>query len=338
MPGHWLILIEPDLNATDRMPASAPALPPVVERPAPEPPIPALPPAQVERSRVPDGFKIVGRDADPNSGLPLTIEHEKTGYQLKLVPAGEFNLGSSAGVGESDERPQRHIYLDAYWIGETEVTCEQFAQFLNEKGNQTEGGVTWCSLMGAVKIEQSGGYFKAKSGLGAHPVVELSWFGARAFARWMGGDLPTEPQWEKAAKGGREVTWPWGNTWDKNNAATGDHTDTTVPVKSYGQNGYGLFDMAGNVLEWCADWYAENAYSQLRDGQRNPTGPSSGDMLTVEYWQGGEKKTEQQAFRVVRGGRVGNRAANARCAHRGLNPPALWFTDFGVRVVVSPRP
>jgi formylglycine-generating enzyme required for sulfatase activity/serine/threonine protein kinase len=319
-------------------------------------------------SRVPTGFKVVGRDMDPASGLPMTIEHEKTGYRLKLVPAGEFRMGSPAGVGNDNERPQRRIFLDAYWIGETEATCEQFAQFLNEKGNQTEGGVTWCGLAGAVKIEQRDGRFQAKSGLGQHPVVEVSWYGARAFARWMGGDLPAEAQWEKAAKGGQEWTWPWGNTWDKNKANTAerianvaefktyadwlkwwepfiqdvqnrkDYSSTTVPVKSYSQNGYGLFDMAGNVWEWCLDWYAAKAYSQLRDGQRNPTGPSSGDMQEVTYWQGGEQKTDRQACRVVRGGGWDNRAADARCALRGRDLPADWRTDLGVRVAVPPRP
>jgi len=318
-------------------------------------------------SQVPAGFRAESADGyDQSSRLPYTIVHEQTGYRLKLVPAGEFNLGSADWA---DTQPLRRIHLDAYWIGETEVTCAQFVQFLNEKGNQTEGGVTWCGLAGAVKIEHSGGQFRVKSGGGNHPVVELSWFGARAFARWMGGDLPTEPQWEKAAKGGREVLWPWGSQWDRKEANTAEriadvselktvdewrkwwepyqrtvlqrtdgYSDTTVPVSSYRANGYGLFDMAGNVWEWCMDYYAAAAYEQLRDGQRNPPAVTKGDQQTVEYWQGGEKKTEQQECRVVRGGGWLDQAHTARCAYRNRLQPTSRSNGNGVRVVVLPRP
>jgi formylglycine-generating enzyme required for sulfatase activity len=340
-----------------------------VNKPAAEPPPRPVPDpvVQARPSRVPEGFRAEQSDGvESASGLPWTIAHERTGYRLKLVPAGEFMLGSTDWA---DSQPVRRIHLDAYWIGETEVTCDQFALFLNDKGNQTEGGVTWCGLAGAVKIEQSGSTYRAKAGFGSHPVVELSWYGARAFARWIGGDLPSEPQWEKAAKGGREVLWPWGGTWDRSEANTAeriagvgefktgeewlkwwepyqkrvlsdrnDYSDTTVPVKRYRTNGYGLYDMAGNVWEWCLDYYAAEAYKQLRDGQRNPTPVTKGDTQTVEYWQGGEKKTEQQECRVVRGGGWGNLAGSTRCAFRGRYRPASGGADFGVRVVVSPRP
>jgi formylglycine-generating enzyme required for sulfatase activity len=220
-----------------------------------------------------------------------------------------------------------------------------------------------------VKIEQVGCAYRAKNGYERHPVVEVSWFGARALARWMGGDLPSEAQWEKAARGGKTVRYPWGDELDSKQAATAeriagvrefktgqewmewwepyqkktlneraDYSDTTVPVKTYMPNGYGLYDMAGNAWEWCRDWYAADQYGRWRDGMSNPVNEEGGDMIAVEYWQGGEKKTDRQACRVVRGGGWSPQATYARCAVRSRNQPAGRSSSVGARVVVSPRP
>jgi formylglycine-generating enzyme required for sulfatase activity/tRNA A-37 threonylcarbamoyl transferase component Bud32 len=341
-------------------------------QPTPQPtpqPASSQPPRQSERSRIPDGFVQVGERIDSASRLPMAIRHEQTDYVLRLVPAGEFDLGSPPGEGFDDERPRRRIYLDPYWIGETPVTCSQFVHFLNERGNQTEGGVSWVNFGRAIKIERFGTAFRAKSGFGEHPVVTVSWFGARAFARWLGGDLPSEVQWEKAARGGRDVRWPWGDTWHSSRANTAEriagvaefttyadwlqwwepyqrtvlqrsdgYDDTTTAVKSYAANGYGLYDMAGNVRDWCLDWYVPDAYRQLRDGQRNPPPPASGEPQDVTYWQGGEQKTDRQPCRVVRGGGWGYSATSTRCAYRNWDQPTGWYTSAGCRVVVSPRP
>jgi len=319
--------------------------------------------------RVPVGFSVEGQDLDRASGLPMTIVHDQAGYRLRLVPAGEFMLGSLDGEGGADERPRRRIYLDAYWIGEAPVTCTQYAVFLNEEGNQSEGGAPWVYFGPAIKIGREGDRFEARPGMGEHPVVEVSWFGARAFARWLGGDLPTESQWEKAAKGGRDARWPWGNSWDGSKANTAerlagvpelksddewqawwesyqretlaqkrDYSDTTVPVRRYAPNGYGLYGMAGNVWEWCMDWYVADAYARLRDGQRNPTPPGSGDMMTIEAWEGSEFRTMQEACRVMRGGGWYDRSLMSRCTYRTWVTPTIGGVDCGVRVVVAPRP
>ncbi|MBU1910241.1 MAG: SUMF1/EgtB/PvdO family nonheme iron enzyme, partial [Verrucomicrobia bacterium] len=225
---------------------------------------------------LPDGYRVIGQETDAASGLPRIIEHKKTAYRLMLIPAGSFPMGSPPGVGGEGEHPARRIELGTYWIGESEVTVEQYTEFLIENGNQTEAGVTWVNMGPAVKLGMVEGQFMPDPGFEDHPVVEVSWYGARAFAEWIGGDLPTEAQWEKAVKGGRDPRWPWGDRWDWTQANTAErlagrtdfknyaewlswwepyqriflakkkdaYKETTRPVRSYAPNGYGLYDMA----------------------------------------------------------------------------------------------
>ena len=139
--------------------------------------------------------------------LPDKITDESDSMMV-LVPAGEFEMGNEDGDG--DERPVHTVYLDAYYIDVYEVTNAQFAVFLNVKGNQSEGGETW--LDDGARIHQSGDEWQDDAYYGDHPVVEVTWYGARAYCQWRGGDLPTEAQWEKAARGGLEgMDYPWGD-------------------------------------------------------------------------------------------------------------------------------
>lgn len=327
------------------------------------------PAASFRHAAVPEGFRVEAADGfDPDSDLPRTIVHGQTGYRLRLVPAGEFLLGSPEGMGLPNERPQRRIFLDAYWIGETPVTCAQFARFLNERGNRIGEGVPWVNLSGPVRIMHADGAFFAEPGYEDHPGVCVSWYGARAFTQWMGGQLPTELQWEKAVRGGREGTWPWGDTWDRNRANTAERiagveafpsigewrewrefyintrlqdregfADTTTPVRRYAPNGYGLYDMAGNVREWCEDWYARARYLQLQEGQRNPRPPLTGDdSVEVVSTPADGNRLESHMCRVVRGGGWYAPAFLTRCAARGRLPPASRDAVTGFRVVVLP--
>jgi formylglycine-generating enzyme required for sulfatase activity len=176
---------------------------------------------------------------------------------MVYVPAGEFTMGSEE---YSDEQPVHTVYLDAFYIDKTEVTNTQFAQFLSEQGNQEEGGVTWLHIGDEdCLISQSRGQYQPKSGYSDHPVIEVSWYGARAYCEWLGKRLPTEAEWEKAARGADGLIYPWGNTFDgtKLNFADKntnfDWSDSnwddgyadTAPVGSYpdGASPYGALDM-----------------------------------------------------------------------------------------------
>jgi formylglycine-generating enzyme required for sulfatase activity len=236
------------------------------------------------------------------------------------VPSGEFIMGSSASDPdvEDDEKPQHTVYLDAFYIDKTEVTNAQFAHFLNERGNQIEDSVPWLDIGSEdCLISRSVEQYRPKSGYEEHPVIEVSWYGARAYCQWVGKRLPTEAEWEKAARGTEGREWPWGNEWDasKCNTAEGGH-GTTTPVGQFSPDGdshYGVADMAGNVWEWVADWYDPGYYkSQLPE--HNPPGPDSGQV------------------RVIRGGAWFTERGLARCAYRtGASSRKGRYNDIGFR-------
>ena len=168
---------------------------------------------------------------------------------MVLIPGGEFLMGSN--YGGPDETPIHKVYLDAFYIDKYEVTKLQFSEFLNEKGNQEEGGVDWLDTSDEdCLIEYRDGKYQPKSGYENHPVIEVSWFGARAYAEWAGKRLPTEAEWEKAARGGLVgKKYPWGDSIDSSKANYGENVGQTTPVGRYPPNNYGLYDMGGNVWE-----------------------------------------------------------------------------------------
>jgi serine/threonine-protein kinase len=198
---------------------------------------------------------------------------------MMYVPAGEFPMGTADGF--SDELPVHTVYVDGFWIDQTEITNEQFAAFLNEKGNQEEGGARWLNINSEdCLIEQVGGKYQPKSGYVKHPVIGVTWYGAARYCEWAGARLPTEAEWEYAARGPEGRVFPWGNEFDCklcNSWAEGcDGYARTSPVGAFpgGASWCGALDMLGNVWDWVADWYGADYYAT--SPSRNPTGPSSG--------------------------------------------------------------
>jgi formylglycine-generating enzyme required for sulfatase activity len=189
----------------------------------------------------------------------------KDGAPMALIPAGEFQMGSNE---RDNEKPVHTVYLDAFYIDKYEVTNAQYRKFMDA----TEYKAPAC-------------WDDSKFNAPGHPVVSVSWDDAVAYAKWAGKRLPTEAQWEKAARGGLVgKKYPWGDelTHDyANYSGTGgrDKWEYTSPVGSFPPNGYGLYDMAGNVWEWCADWYDKDYYKN--SPKQNPKGPDSGNIRVL---------------------------------------------------------
>jgi formylglycine-generating enzyme required for sulfatase activity len=266
-----------------------------------------------------------------------TLVSEVDGMVMVYVPEGSFLMGSNAeeldyaidickeysGYGWrtwfSQEIPQHEVYLDAFWIDKTEVTNAMYAVFLNEMGNQSEGGVTWLHMDdNDVRIGKDNGNCQPHSGYADHPVVEVRWSGAAAYCEWAGRRLPTEAEWEKAARGDDGRIYPWGNTDPTCSLAQySECGGRTVPAGSYpaGASPYGALDMAGNVWEWVADWW--NFYYYDTSPGSNPIGPETGIP------------------RVMRGGSWYENPSYIRSAYRTRLQPVISQEYLGFRCARS---
>ena len=196
----------------------------------------------------------------------------KDGAEMILIPAGEFIMGSSEGEDDGDEHPQHTVFLDAFYIDKYEVTNAQYKQFMDATGHRAPEH--WDDE----RFNQPD-----------WPVEGVAWHDAVAYAKWAGKRLPTEAEWEKAARGTDGRRYPWGNEWDSskcNSNGSSDGYEETAPVGSFpdGASPYGVMDMAGNVDEWCADLYDEDYYS--RSPQQNPKGPDSGSSRVMRGGSG----------------------------------------------------
>lgn len=214
------------------------------------------------------------------------------------VPAGPFTMGSD--TGEGDETPAHEVDLPAFEIDKFEVTNADFAQFVEATGYQTD----------AEKEGRSKNWRNAAKGKDNHPVVYVSWNDAVAYCEWLGKRLPTEAEWEKAARGTDKRMYPWGNEWapaKANVKETGLRGTAVVGSFGAGASPYGVEDMAGNVWEWTADWYQ----------------PYPGSTYRTQYF--GER------FKVVRGGGWFEMADAVRTTNRDLTSANAANDDMGFR-------
>jgi len=224
-------------------------------------------------------------------------------------------MGSREGEApaEPDEKPQREVYLDGYWIYQYEVTVAQYRKFCKAK---------WWRRMPEAP---SWGWRDD------HPMVNVSWDDAAAYAKWAGVGLPTEAQWEKAARGTDGREYPWSNEWDGSKCASllGAGLASTKPVGSYpkGVSPYGLHDMAGNVREWCADWYGESYYANAP--KDNPTGPASSGYRVGLFRVSGNRVVRDDSW-VAEGN-----PDDFRCADRSDDFPLAGDEYTGFRCALS---
>ena len=236
------------------------------------------------------------------------------------VPAGEFTMGSDVPRRNNiyDERPRRQVIVDGFWIGKYEVTNRQFGQFVDATGYT--GAKDWKTHRQDNDSES--------------PARRVSWYDAKAYCQWAECRLPTEAEWEKAARGTDGRAYPWGNAWDVQTTPRCNFADNNTkyywsdkrandgfasvsPVGTYpkGTSPYGALDMGGNVQEWCDDWFEDGYYN--RGVAHNPPGPDTGEL------------------KVVRGGSVGSGLDHIACTARGTRRPAESAGDTGFRVAIT---
>lgn len=257
--------------------------------------------------------KLVSKPGGTLSPLSGTILVDSLGPRpaveglagMVLVPAGEFFMGSDEGA--ASEKPVHVVYLEAYYIDVYEVTNAQYRQFEEATGYRSEG------------------YWKNeyRPGREDYPVVNVTWNDANAYARWAGKRLPTEAEWEKAARGAgaNKLTWPWGKVFTIRHANSMEESiGHPLPVGSFelGKSPYQLFDMSGNVAEWCADWFDQDAYK--KSATSNPKGPGSGKE------------------RVVRGGSFIHDKGMVRATARLGMSPKSFLSNVGFRCARSALP
>jgi formylglycine-generating enzyme required for sulfatase activity len=230
--------------------------------------------------------------------------------EMIVIEGGEYFRGTNAGA--RDEKPRHKIQLSSFAIDVHPVTNEQFVRFLDVMGCEKDSNNNDMILLKESRIKRSGGKISIESGYAKHPVVGVSWYGARAYAHWVGKRLPTEVEWEIASSCGvEENLYPSGSEIERTQANF--FSSDTTPVMSYPANANGLFDMAGNVYEWCEDWYGYNYYEISIQEPFNPKGPHQG------------------VYRVLRGGCWKSLKDDLRCSHRHRNNPGSLNRTYGFR-------
>ena len=267
-----------------------------------------------EARKVEGGEARAASVSEPAESLPKTITSEKDGAEMVLVPSGEFIMGANGGY--ANEKPEHTVLLKSFYIDKHEVTVAQYKLFLQDpRGKGHEPDESYDDYMPK-------DYF-TNPAYDNHPVVNVSWEDAQAYCRWAGKRLPTEAEWEKAARGTDGRAYPWGPAWDGRNANS-DETNPelgedafrfTAPVGSFpsGASPFGAHDMAGNVWEWVDGWYQPYEGNNTKD-------PDYGDT-----------------YRVIRGGSWLRYALGLTSSARDTCAPELRYNSIGFRCARDAR-
>ncbi len=256
--------------------------------------------------------KVVSVAAEPE------IVSDKDGLTMLLIPSGTFEMGDSFEEGLPHELPVHTVSIHAFYMDATEVTNAAYKQFLDATGHRTPE--SWDDPA-----------FNAPD----QPVVDVSWLDAAAYAQWAGKRLPSEAEWEYAARGGRVgMRYPWGDEITHNDANYKGKNDTDIwdgpaPVASFAENGYGLYDMGGNVWEWCADEYDDKFYAVSPEDN-----PLSGKLITFTN----DDFTGVTTRRSLRGGSWNSAADKIRVTTRNFLDPESTGQITGFRCARTPKP
>jgi formylglycine-generating enzyme required for sulfatase activity len=302
------------------------------------------------------------KTARPETTRRMGVAKAKDGLGYAHIPPGVFEMGCVQGDGceqeeRQDENPRHLVRLTrTFWMGETEVTVEAFRRFVTETGRVTTAEMDgWSVLFDGQKPVRKAGISWRSPGFeqgAGRPAVDVSWYDAEAYCRWAGGRLPTEAEWEHAARGGAAgERCVWGDapvplvagvrqanvadesakrvypTWTTV-PGYDDGYAQTAPVAAFAPNGFGLHDMEGNVAEWCSDWHDARSYASFPQSAGptgtpaavDPKGPATGEL------------------RVIRGGSWVDESSFLRTSRRYFDPPAAHKGFIGFRCVRDVAP
>ena len=283
--------------------------------------------------RPPVNERSVQRNLDRSVGgvqtSSPTISRADVSAGMVLIPGGEFQMGNSDSEAYADEKPVHTVYVDAFYMDKYEVTNAQFKAFVDANPQWQKARISRDYHDGDYLYYWNDNIYP--QGMGNYPVVYVSWYAAMAYAQWVGKRLPTEAEWEKAARGGLVgQNYPWGNGIGSTRTNFGYNVGKTTPVGSYAANGCGLYDMAGNVWEWCLDAYDADFYA--KSPFWNPiAGDASASQIVNEF-------RRVKTSRVLRGGSWSYGALYLHVAYRGWNTPEVTDGSVGFRCARDVKP
>ena len=275
----------------------------------------------------------LGKTVDCGTPPPPIVTEPMPPEGMVFIPAGQFQMGSIDDEAQNDEQPVHTVHIDAFFMDEHEVTNTEYKAFLLENPRWQKSRIDKRFHNGNYLKHWSGNNYP--SGKANHPVTYVSWYAAMAYAEWAGKRLPTEAEWEYAARGGLAgEKYPSGkNTISTREANYNNHVGDTTAVGRYASNGYDLYDMAGNVWEWCLDEYDADFYFV----SRNSRNPISG-ARTIQWILDNFASIPTNTSRVLRGGGWGSAALGLRVAIRSTDAPTGANVSRGFRCARAVTP